>query len=216
MHERDLWRVARASRARDPSRPRSRRASTRARPRVSARDCVHAIDRHARDGRSSDARLLGPRDATRSPSSLPLPRNAGFRYQRARAGQGTSRLTLARLASASDRASPTAETRVTPRTEGFFPAIASLFRPTRVWNAPVFAANATHRITLTDVIRRRARFRVVTRDFFFWLCISEIFPRRDRRLTSAPSHSIHHSRPSRAAPLALRRRARPPRLASRR
>ena len=37
---------------------------------------------------------------------------------------------------------------------------------------------------------------------FFWLCSSEIFPRRDRRLTSAPSHSIHHSRPSRAAPLA--------------
>lgn len=31
------------------------------------------------------------------------------------------------------RASPTAETRVTPRTEGFFPAIASLFRPTRVF-----------------------------------------------------------------------------------
>jgi hypothetical protein len=102
------------------------------------------------------------------------------------------------------RASPTAETRVTPRTEGFFPAIEESFPPdSGLMNAPVFAANATHRITLTDVIRRRARFRVVTRDFFFLaLHLKRDFSRRDWRLTSAPSHSIHHSRPSRAAPLA--------------
>ena len=201
MHERDLWRVARASRARDPSRPRSRRASTRARPRVSARDCVHAIDTHAMGGRPMRASSVRatPRAHPRPSPSLETQVFAINAPVLAKVRRGSP--------SRASRPPPTARLRPRRRASRrgrrvFSQQSRSLFRPTRVWNAPVFAANATHRITLTDVIRRRARFRVVTRDFFFWLCSSEIFPRRDRRLTFAPSHSIHHSRPSRAAPLA--------------
>ena len=61
---------------------------------------------------------------------------------------------------------------------GFFPSNRGVFSA-RLGSshAPVFAANATHRITLTDVIRRRARFRVVTRDFFFLaLHLRDFFP----------------------------------------
>ena len=76
----------------------SERTSTRARPRVSARDCVDAIDTHA-----MGVVRCAPPSSARGHALIPVPsppRNAGFRYQRARAGQGTSRLELARLASA--------------------------------------------------------------------------------------------------------------------
>ena len=96
---------------------------------------------------------------------------------------------------------------------GFFPSNRESFPPdSGLLHAPVFAANATHRITLTDVIRRRGPFpsrdsRLCgsEKDFFSRSLFSRA--RRDRRLTSAPSPSVHHdshddSRPSRAAPLA--------------